>query len=171
MLVCNHVSFVNALIITAACRRPIRFVMDHRIFRWPILSFVFRSGRAIPIAPGKENRALMEQAFDEIEAALANGDLVGIFPEGAITANGELGAFRPGISRILERSRVPIVPMGLSGLWGSIFSRRDGKALSRLWRARPFRRVRLAVGEPVSAKTIDPDAIRSQVLALCRDAP
>jgi 1-acyl-sn-glycerol-3-phosphate acyltransferase len=171
LLVCNHVSFVDALIITAACRRPIRFVMDHRIFRWPILSFVFRSGRAIPIAPGKENRALMEQAFDEIEAALANGDLVGIFPEGAITANGELGAFRPGISRILERSRVPIVPMGLSGLWGSIFSRRDGKALSRPWRARPFRRVRLAVGEPVSAKTIDPDAIRSQVLALCRDAP
>ncbi|MGE5465942.1 MAG: MFS transporter [Ignavibacteria bacterium] len=170
LLVCNHVSFVDALIITAACHRPIRFVMDHRIFRWPILSFVFRSGRAIPIASAKEDRALMAQAFDEVEAALANGDLVGIFPEGTITANGEVGAFRSGISRILERSPVPVVPMGLSGLWGSVFSRRDGKALSRPWRARPFRRVRLAVGEPVPAKLAEPESMRSRVLALCGDA-
>jgi 1-acyl-sn-glycerol-3-phosphate acyltransferase len=166
LIVCNHVSFVDALVITAACRRPIRFVMDHHIFRWPILSFVFRAGRAIPIASAKEDAALMEKAFAEVAAALAAGELVGIFPEGRITADGELGAFRPGIARILAGNPVPVVPLALSGLWGSIFSRRDGRALARPWRARPFRRIAIAVGVPVPAEAAQPDALRDTVLAL-----
>lgn len=166
LIICNHVSFVDALVITAACRRPIRFVMDHHIFRWPILSFVFRAGRAIPIASAKEDPALMEKAFAEVAAALATGELVGIFPEGRITADGELGAFRPGIARILAGNPVPVVPLALSGLWGSIFSRRDGRALARPWRARPFRRIAIAVGVPVAAEAVHPDALRSEVLAL-----
>jgi 1-acyl-sn-glycerol-3-phosphate acyltransferase len=166
LLICNHVSFVDALIITAACRRPIRFVMDHRIFRWPILSFVFKAGRAIPIAPAKEDKAMMEKAFDEVAAALAAGDLVAIFPEGKVTGDGELGAFRPGIARIIERSPVPVVPMALSGLWGSIFSRRDGRVLARPWKARPFRRIALAVGPAVLPAQAEPEALRERVLAL-----
>ena len=83
VLVCNHVSFVDALIIAAGCRRPIRFVMDHNIFRIPLLNFIFRTSKTIPIAPAKENPQLLEKAYDEIAAALQNGDLVGIFPEGA----------------------------------------------------------------------------------------
>ena len=98
MLVCNHVSFVDALIIAAACRRPIRFVMDHNIFRIPLLNFIFRTSKTIPIASAKENPQLLEKAYDDIAAALANGDLVGIFPEGRITDTGELYPFRPGIS-------------------------------------------------------------------------
>jgi 1-acyl-sn-glycerol-3-phosphate acyltransferase len=166
LIICNHVSFVDALVITAACRRPIRFVMDHHIFRWPILSFVFRAGRAIPIASAKEDPALMEKAFADVAAALAAGELVGIFPEGRITADGELGAFRPGIARILAGNPVPVVPLALSGLWGSIFSRRDGRALARPWRARPFRRIAIAVGVPVAAEAAHPDALRSEVLGL-----
>ncbi|HET6720438.1 MAG TPA: MFS transporter, partial [Rhodocyclaceae bacterium] len=166
LIICNHVSFVDALIVTAACRRPIRFVMDHHIFRWPILSFVFKAGKAIPIAPAKEDAVMMEKAFDEVAAALAAGELVGIFPEGRITADGELGPFRPGIARILERNPVPVVPMAVSGLWGSIFSRRDGQALSRPWKARPFRPVGIAVGEPVEAAEAAPETLRERVLAL-----
>lgn len=149
VLACNHASFVDALIIAAASRRPVRFVIDHRVFRWPILSFVFKAGRAIPIAPEKEDAALKAQAFDEISQALAAGELVCIFPEGNVTANGEISPFRPGVTQIVARDPVPVIPMALSGLWGSIFSLADGRVLSKPWKARPFRRVVLNVGEPV----------------------
>ncbi|SBT11143.1 Phospholipid/glycerol acyltransferase [Candidatus Propionivibrio aalborgensis] len=166
LIICNHVSYVDALVITAACHRPIRFVMDHHIFRWPILSFVFKAGRAIPIASARDDPVLLEKAFDEVSAALAAGELVGIFPEGQITSDGELCPFRPGISRILERNPVQVVPVALSGLWGSIFSRRDGPAMSALWKARPFRRIAIAAGEPVNASQALPDSLRADVLAL-----
>jgi 1-acyl-sn-glycerol-3-phosphate acyltransferase len=166
LLVCNHVSFVDALLIMAACRRPIRFVMDHRVSRWPILSFVFRTARAIPIAPAKEDAALMERAFDEVAAALGAGELVCIFPEGSITGDGEIAPFRSGVARILEKTPVPVVPLGLSGLWGSVFSRRDGRALARPWAARPFRRVELAVGAAIEAATANPELLRERVLSL-----
>src|SRR5690606_12689074 len=113
VLVCNHVSFVDALIIAAACPRPIRFVMDHRIFRLPVLNFVFRTSRAIPIAPSREDPELLESADEEIARALEAGDLVAIFPEGRITDSGEMNPFRPGIRRILERTPVPVVPLAL----------------------------------------------------------
>ena len=166
LLICNHVSFVDALIITAACRRPIRFVMDHHIFRWPILSFVFKAGRAIPIAPAKEDPVLMEKAFADVSAALAAGELVAIFPEGRVTSDGELNAFRPGISRILQSNPVPVVPLALSGLWGSLFSRRDPGLASRLAKARPFRKVAIAAGLPVAAENAEPETLRGMVLSL-----
>ncbi|MFY9314070.1 MAG: MFS transporter [Burkholderiales bacterium] len=169
VIVCNHVSFVDALVIAAACPRPIRFVMDHRIFRLPVLSFVFRTGRAIPIAPAKEDAAMMERAFAEVAQALREGDLVAIFPEGRITDTGELYPFRPGITRILETTPVPVVPFALRGLWGSFFSRKDGAAMSKPWRFVPFRRIGLAVGAAVPAVAATPEALQSNVLALRGD--
>lgn len=171
LLVCNHVSFVDALIITAACHRPVRFVIDHHTSRRPILSFFFKWSKAIPITSATEDSVLRDKAFNEIGEALANGDLVGIFPEGAITTNGDVGTFRMDIPRITARSPVPIIPMGLSGLWGSIFSQRDGKALSRPWRARPFRRIRIAAGEAIPGNLAAPNSLRNQVLALCKEIP
>ena len=132
VLVCNHVSFVDALVLAAACRRPIRFIMDYRIFKIPILSFVFRTGRAIPIASAKDRPDILEQAYAEIERALAAGDLVCIFPEGRITDNGDIYPFKSGIERIIQRTPVPVVPLALRGLWGSFFSRRSGAAMTRL---------------------------------------
>lgn len=129
LVVCNHVSFVDALVISAVSRRPIRFVMDHQIFKTPVISYVFKKGRCIPIAPYKEDPDALEKAFEEISRALAQGDLVGIFPEGKLTADGEMNVFRPGVERILKNNPVPVVPMALQGLWGSWFSRKDGKAM------------------------------------------
>ena len=169
VLVCNHVSFVDALIIAAACRRPIRFVMDHNIFRVPVLNFVFRTSRAIPIAPAKENPQLLERAYDEIAAALSQGDLVGIFPEGRITDTGELYPFRSGITRIVGRTPVRVVPLALRGLWGSFFSRKDGPAMSRPSRIAPFKKIALAVGEPVAAEQVSPEGLQQKVLALRGD--
>jgi 1-acyl-sn-glycerol-3-phosphate acyltransferase/MFS family permease len=166
LLICNHVSFVDALVIAAACRRPIRFVVDHRILRWPILSFVFRANRSIPIASAEENPMLREKAFDEVAAALVAGHLVGIFPEEKITADGELGPFQPSISRILERNPVPVIPIALSGLWGSIFSHRNGWTLVRPWIGPLFRQIAITVGTPVPAPAALPDMLRKEVLNL-----
>jgi hypothetical protein len=169
LIVCNHVSFLDALVIAAGCRRPIRFVMDHRIFHLPIVSFVFRQGRAIPIASAREDRAMMERAFEEVAKTLAAGELVAIFPEGRITDTGEMYPFRPGVTRILERTPVPVVPMALRGLWGSFFSRKDGAAMTKPWRLRPFAKIALAAGAPVAAAAATPETLHASVLALRGD--
>ena len=142
--------------------------MDHHIFRWPILSFVFKATRAIPIAPEKEDAVLKNKAFDDVAEALAAGELVGIFPEGRITATGEMSAFRPGITQIIARSPVPVIPMGLSGLWGSIFSRAHGSALSKPWKAKPFRKIALEVAAPVMPEKATLQSLQGEVTALVK---
>ncbi|OGA72641.1 MAG: glycerol acyltransferase [Betaproteobacteria bacterium RIFCSPLOWO2_12_FULL_65_14] len=163
ILICNHVSYVDALVISAACRRPIRWVMDHRIFGVPVLSFFFRTARAIPIAPAKEDSGLLERAYARIAEELAAGELVGLFPEGRLTSDGEMGEFRGGILRVVEETPVPVVPMALSGLWQSLFARNRDKLrhLTRL-----FPRIRLAVGRPLGPPELTLEAMRSAVLEL-----
>ena len=169
VVVCNHVSFVDAVVLMGSSPRPIRFVMDHQIFRVPVLSFLFRTSRAIPIAPRRENPALMERAFEQVGAALDAGDLVGIFPEGGITRDGDIAEFRPGITRILERNPVPVIPTALRGLWGSFFSRKDGPAMSKPFRRGMFSHIELAIGEPVPAKQAAPSELQSRVADLRGD--
>lgn len=164
LLVCNHVSFVDGLIVGGLLRRPARFVMYHKIFDIPVLSFVFRTGRAIPIAPAKEDPERLEAAYDEIAAALQNGDLVCIFPEGQITEDGQMNEFRSGIEKIIARTPVPVVPLALRGLWGSFFSRKGGAAMARLPR-RFWSRIELIAGAPRSpdqatAKLLQEDVAR-----------
>ncbi|MCE5233319.1 MAG: MFS transporter [Xanthomonadaceae bacterium] len=149
LLVCNHVSYVDALIIMGSVRRPVRFVMHHRIFAIPVLRFIFRTARAIPIAGAKEDPVLLARAFAEIDAALAAGELVCVFPEGGLTRDGDIAPFRPGVEKMLARRPVPVIPLALRGLWGSIFSRRDS-ALHRTRLPRRFwSRIALAVGAPL----------------------
>lgn len=165
VVACNHVSFADAVIIMGCSARPIRFVMDHRIFRVPVLSYIFRHTRAIPIAPAREDPALLQAAYDEVARALNDGDLVGIFPEGAITRDGEMQPFRRGLRDIVTRTPVPVVPMGLSGLWGGVFSRRH-RGLAR-WLPRGVRpKVGLAAGHPVAPDALDLDTLHREVLAL-----
>jgi len=147
LLVCNHVSYVDALIVGGSVRRPVRFVMWYRIFRIPVLSFIFRTAKAIPIASAREDEELLEESFDRIDAELAAGQLVCIFPEGAITRDGEVHRFRGGVERILERRPVPVVPLSLGGLWGSWFSRKQGR-LRRI-PGKLFAAVRLRAAPPV----------------------
>ncbi len=163
ILVCNHVSYVDALVISAACRRPIRWVMDHHIFKVPLLSFFFRTARAIPIAPAKEDRELLERAYERIAGELSAGELVGLFPEGRLTSDGEMNEFRGGVMRILEKAPVPVVPMALSGLWQSLFARNRDKLRHVL---RLFPKIRLAVGEPLAPNRVSPQGLHASVLAL-----
>jgi 1-acyl-sn-glycerol-3-phosphate acyltransferase len=148
VLVCNHVSFVDALIVGGSIRRPVRFVMYHKIFDIPLLRFLFRTAKAIPIAPAKEDQALLAAAFDKIDAELAAGNVVCVFPEGAITQDGHVQGFRQGIEKVIARRPVPVVPMALSGLWGSWFSR-NASGLIRRIPGRLFARVDVRIGSPV----------------------
>ena len=166
VLVCNHVSFVDPLVIMAASPRPIRFVMDHRIFATPVLSWVFRQGKAIPIAPAKEDERLMNTAFEEVARALEAGELVCIFPEGRITDTGGLYPFRPGIRRVLDRTPVPVIPLALKGLWGSFFSRRHGRAMSNLRAMSPFRRIALEGAAPMAPPDVTPERLQDQVQSM-----
>ncbi|HET8748047.1 MAG TPA: MFS transporter, partial [Ramlibacter sp.] len=152
VLACNHVSFVDAVLLMAASPRPIYFVMDHRIFRLPVLGWLFKLAKAIPIAPQKDDPSVYEAAFERAAQVLREGDLLAIFPEGAITRDGTLQPFKGGIMKVLERARAdgvqpPVIPMALTDLWGSFFSRiEQGNAMVRPFRRGVFNRVGLNVG-------------------------
>lgn len=166
VLVCNHVSYVDAIVIMAASPRPIRFVMDHRIFKIPVLGWVFRTAKAIPIAPAKEDPWLMEKAFVDIAQALHEGDLICIFPEGKLTSTGEMNEFKGGIKKIIDRSPVPVIPMALRGLWGSMLTRSPGNPFGRSFNRGPLSQLSLVVGQPVPAAEVTPEALQQQVMAL-----
>ncbi|MES2024233.1 MAG: MFS transporter [Pseudomonadota bacterium] len=166
ILVCNHVSYMDAIVILATSPRPLRFVMDHRIFKIPLLSALFKAVRAIPIAPASEDAEVMEAAYERIAHALERGELVCIFPEGKLTNNGELNEFKGGIMKILERTPVPVIPMALRGLWGSLLTRSADNPFQRSFRSGPFSRLELVVGLPMSAEEVTPEILRSQVQKL-----
>ncbi|MBY0239839.1 MAG: MFS transporter [Burkholderiaceae bacterium] len=169
VLVCNHVSYVDAIVIGAASPRPIRFVMDHRIFKLPLLGWIFRTAKAIPIAPAKEDPWLMEKAFVDIAQALHEGDLVCIFPEGKLTSTGDMNAFKGGINKIVERSKVPVIPMALRGLWGHVLSRSQDNVFERAFRKGWRSSLALAVGQPVAPHEVTPELLHTQVAQLRGD--
>lgn len=171
ILVCNHVSFIDAVLLMAASPRPIRFIMDHRIFATPVLGWMFRLLKAIPIAPQKEDPTVYERAFEQARAVLADGDLLCIFPEGAITKDGRLGEFKGGIMKILETHPVPVVPMALHNLWGSFFSRIDGAAMSKPFRRGLWSPVTLVADAAVPPGQVTPSLLRDRVAALLAVEP
>jgi 1-acyl-sn-glycerol-3-phosphate acyltransferase len=172
ILTCNHVSFIDAVLLMAASPRPIRFVMDHRIFKIPVLGWMFKLAKAIPIAPRSEDPAAYAQAFVDVQAVLKEGDLLAIFPEGGITKDGTLQEFKGGIMKILEDAKAqgiepPVVPMALTNLWGSYFSRIEKNgAMVRPFRRGMFSRVGLNVGQAMPASTVEPNILKEQVAAL-----
>ena len=150
VVVCNHVSFMDPVILGGSIMRPMRFVMYYKIFQMPVLSFIFRNAKAIPIASRAENEELMNAAFEQVDAELAAGNIVCVFPEGGLTTDGEVQAFKPGIEKILARRPVPVIPVALGRLWGSWFSRRKGGGIRKI-PGRLFSRVPVIIGAPVAA--------------------
>lgn len=166
ILVCNHVSYMDAIVILATSPRPLRFVMDHRIFKIPLLSALFKAVRAIPIAPASEDAEIMEAAYGSIARALERGELVCIFPEGKLTRDGELNEFKGGIMKILERTPVPVIPMALRGLWGSLWTRSADNPFQRSFRSGPFSKLELVVGQPMAVNEVTPEVLRERVAQL-----
>lgn len=149
VVVCNHVSFVDALVIGGASKRPLRFLMDKPIYENPWLNWFFRLVGAIPVDSERRDPGSLRRAMDEVSRALARGEVVMLFPEGRLTPDGEIQRFRRGLDTILARNAVPVVPAGLAGLWGSWTSNQGGAALTK-WPQRFRARVALYVGEPIA---------------------
>ena len=180
LIVCNHVSYMDALILSASIPRPVRFVMYYKIFNVPVMRWIFKQAKAIPIAGAREDPAMMQAAFDAIDAALAEGEIVGIFPEGALTKDGEIAKFKSGIERVLARANdagrpVPVVPMALRGMWASMWSRRanarDADRLSRMRVPQRFRaHVEVIAGVPVDDRGATAELLEAKVRALRGDA-
>lgn len=173
VLVCNHVSFIDAVLLMAASPRPIRFIMDHRIFKVPVLGWLFKLAKAIPIAPQKEDPAAYEAAFAKALGVLREGDLLAIFPEGAITRDGALQPFKGGVMKIVDGARAegiepPVIPMALTNLWGSFFSRIELRGGEPVAMVKPFRRgffsrVGLNVGAAVAPAEVRPELLQQRV--------
>jgi 1-acyl-sn-glycerol-3-phosphate acyltransferase len=166
ILICNHVSFVDALILAGSIKRPIRFVMYYRIYQLPILSFVFKTANAIPIAGANEHSGLTKLAFNRVSEALNDGELVCIFPEGKITESGEMQPFRPGVIKMLQRDPVPVIPLALRGLWGSFFSRKYGSAMSRWFPRGLFSRIELVAGNAIDASGASTESLYRRISVL-----
>ena len=166
VLVCNHVTFIDWLVISAASQRPMRFVMHHGFLELPLTGRFFKDVKVIPIAGAKENKAIYDAAFTRIAAELAEGEIVCLFPEGKLTADGEIAPFRAGVERILAETPVPVIPMHLGGLWESFFSRHKPRKLFR----RVWSRVRLDIGEALPATTPAAE-LEAKVRALAAERP
>jgi 1-acyl-sn-glycerol-3-phosphate acyltransferase len=170
LIVCNHVTYMDALILSASIPRPVRFVMYYKIFNIPVMRWIFRTGKAIPIAGAREDPEIMRRAFDVVDAALAAGEIVCIFPEGALTKDGSIAPFKGGVEKILERRPVPVVPMALRSMWTSMWSKRDGR-LARMRVPRRFRaHIEVMAGEPVPGREASAAGLEARVRALRGDA-
>lgn len=169
VLVANHVSYVDALLIGGAVRRPVRFVMYKGIYQIPVANWLFKAAKTIPICGKQQNEQMYEAAFAAIRRELASGNLVCIFPEGRLTQDGEIDTFRSGIERIIAETPVPVIPMALQGLWGSFFSH-HGKGAFK-WKGRFWSKIKLEVGEPVAASAVTAADLEQQVKALRGNKP
>ena len=162
VVVCNHVSLVDGPLIAGACRRPIRFVVYEPIYRLPVLHFIFKTGKAIPIHSKAKKPEVYSRAMEQISLALREGEVVGIFPEGEMTRDGEIGVFRNGIEKIIRENPVPVIPLALRGLWGSFFSNDGGYAMTH-WPKRFWSRVELIGSPPVPPEDVTAAGLRQRV--------
>ena len=169
LVVCNHVSFMDALILGGGCPRPLRFLMDRPIYESRWLNWFFRIAGAIPVDSERCDPGGVRRALDEVSHALRQGEVVMLFPEGRLTPDGGVHRFRRGVDIILARDPVPVVPAGLAGLWGSWTSNRGGKALTK-WPRRFRARVALHFGDPIPVGEAKRADMERRVVELKRKA-
>lgn len=163
LVVCNHVSFADGLILQACLPRPGRFLVDNRYVAMPLIGFCLRLGGVIPVAGGDRRQALLA-TIDAAVAAAKRGEMVVIFPEGKLSRSGQMDVFHRGMERVARQAGVPVVPAHLHGLWGGVFSRAEHRRLPRF---RPLVELRLAVPEPAD---ISAPAARDRVVGLGYEA-
>jgi 1-acyl-sn-glycerol-3-phosphate acyltransferase len=165
IVVANHVSYIDWLVLAAACPRPPRYIIEARFTRVPVMGRLLRDAEVIPIAGSGREPGAIRRAMEQAGADLADGHLVALFPEGGITTDGRMNRFKPGVERLAEQSGAPVIPVALVGLWGSFFSKRHGKAFTK-----PFRRgwtpVEVRVGEPFPAGDVTAADLAERVAEL-----
>jgi acyl-[acyl-carrier-protein]-phospholipid O-acyltransferase / long-chain-fatty-acid--[acyl-carrier-protein] ligase len=149
LLVCNHVSFLDGMVISASLKRPVRFLMDRKIYNLPGINFFCRILRVIPISADDPPKVLVK-ALQEAREELRSGGIVCVFPEGGLTRTGNMLSFRRGYTHIIKGLRVPIIPMNIDKMWGDIFSWSGGKWIWKIARQIPYP-VTVSAGKPLTA--------------------
>jgi acyl-[acyl-carrier-protein]-phospholipid O-acyltransferase/long-chain-fatty-acid--[acyl-carrier-protein] ligase len=167
LFVCNHVSFVDALLLTASTDRPVRFIMFTGFYELPWVKPFARILGAIPISSAQRPRDLL-QSLRTAREAIRAGDVVCIFAEGQVTRIGQLLPFRRGLEKIMEGVEAPIVPVALDGVWGSIFSFEKKRFLWKLPRQIPYP-VTVSFGPPMPPRATAPE-VRQAVQELMASA-
>lgn len=165
LMVANHVTFVDWLIIAGACRRPVRLVMHYSFMKYPFFRDLCKRNGVIPIASAKEDPAVLAQAMQQIDDELAAGHVVCIFPEGRLTKDGAMQDFKPGVERIVAQRPVPVIPVGMGGLWGSVFSHDQGAWYRKAWRKFQAT-IDVRIGKPVDAADVTATGLQAEVAAL-----
>ena len=163
VLVCNHISYLDAFLLMGASRRPLRFIMYYKIFAIPGLKQIFRLARAIPIAARHEKASIFREAFISAQEELEDGHIVAIFPEGGLTRDGEIAPFKGGVNLILAKNPVPVIPVAICGMWGSFFSHAGAGVFKG--RRKMRQRITIRIGAPLPAES-SAEALRAAVLKL-----
>lgn len=161
----NHVSFVDWILVMSVCPRPVRFVIDHTYYNAPMGPFWFDQARLIPIATRRESPEVLATAYEEMSKALEENHILGIFPEGYLTRNGKMRAFQPGLTKIIRRNPVPVIPLAIDGLWGSFFSHSGKGPLKGLPSIFKRRKVKLTIGEPMLPDQLDMKILETKIHA------
>ncbi|MEM6780028.1 MAG: AMP-binding protein [Planctomycetota bacterium] len=161
MLVSNHVSWIDGVLLLWMLPRNIRFVVDGGNFRSKVMDYLGAAFDTIYMGRGPKS---IGRALREARAGLDRGDVIGIFPEGTITRTGQLQAFKPGVSKILKNTSAKVLPVHLEGMWGSLFSFSEGRFFWK-WPQLFRRTLTLTIGEPLPAET-PLELVRRQVQSL-----
>ncbi len=161
LIAANHTAYVDPFVLLACSEPPLRFVYWHGLDRIPLVGWFCRFSGGIPIASAHEKPELLDRAMREIDDALARGEVVAIFPEGALTRDGELAPFKRGIEHIIAARPTRVFPVAIEGLWGSVFSRASRRRPRTL---RP--RITLAAGSPIAPDLLESGALHDEVLRL-----
>ncbi|HEU0265693.1 MAG TPA: MFS transporter, partial [Geobacterales bacterium] len=151
LLVANHVSWVDALLLMATQQRRLRFIMEREIYNQPLLRPLFRLMGVIPVS-ARDSKRQMADFMIASRRVLDDGYLLCIFAEGAITRNGMIREFRPGFERIVRGTNYPIIPVYIGGAWGSILSYAHGRLLARFPSLLPYP-VSIIFGPPLPASS------------------
>src|SRR6266699_1319227 len=160
LLLPNHITWVDAIVLQIACPRPIRYIIDQEFYRKPILQPFVRLVRCIPIDT-RHSRSAVRAATEKI----AEGEIVCLFPEGQLERAGTLLRLRRGYELIARHANAPVVPVWLDRLWGSIFSFQGGRFFTKLPKRIPYP-VTIAFGKPLKAEVADIATVREELLKL-----
>lgn len=166
IIVANHLSFIDPFVIAAGIPHPPCYVMDMDYYVIPVFKQICDIGKAIPITPKKIDPHALDRAFLLMEKRIEEGEVVALFPEAFITRDGEMIPFKDGFVRLAKEMKVPVVPIAITGLWGSWFTRSNGKALSGFPLRKLWAKIGINIGKPVPYTEASADLLYKMVKEL-----
>lgn len=166
LLVANHVSYIDTVVIMAIAPRPTHFLIGQRYFRLPVLGYLLKKSGALALPEETAPLEVWAAFYQQVDQLFEQDALVAFFPENALSGDGQLGVFSPYTAQLLAIKPVPVIPVLLQGLWGSFFSRVEGRALTKPFRRGLFSPITAIIGQPLPAENLTPRQLRQELLAL-----